>query len=86
VFGKNFEKKVRKHIDQVRKRSSPPEDIPSPGKGGTQRVEQIIRDRLAQGPGRDTTFAGEAVVAFDDQGVTYIFRLSGEFWTILGNP
>ncbi len=29
--------------------------------------------------------AEEAAVAFEDGGVTYIFRTAGEFWTILGN-
>jgi hypothetical protein len=84
-FGKNFDKKVRKHIDQVRKRVNPPEDIPSPGRGGIERVRQIIQERVAQGGGRETTYAGAAAVAFEDGGVTYIFRADGEFWTILGN-
>jgi hypothetical protein len=84
-FGKNFMKKTRKHIDQVRNRGSVPEDIPSPGNGGAERLVQIIRDRVAHGGGRDTIFADEPAVAFEDQGVTYIFRLNGEFWTILGN-
>jgi hypothetical protein len=85
TFGENFAKKVRKHIDQVRNRGPVKEDIPSPGRGGLERVEQIIRDRVAQGSGRATTYAGEAAVAFEDGGVTYIFRAGGEFWTILGN-
>ncbi len=84
-FGDNFDKKVRKHIDQVRNRGPVREAIPSPAKGGIERVQQIIRDRVAQGDGRGTTFAGEAAVAFEDGGVTYIFRPTGEFWTILGN-
>jgi hypothetical protein len=40
---------------------------------------------VAQGAGRATTFAGESAVAFEDGGVTYIFKSTGEFWTILGN-
>jgi hypothetical protein len=84
-LGKNFEKKVRKHIDQVRNRVTPPENIPSPGKGGFERVAVIIHGRVAEGGGRETTYAGETVVAFEDGGVTYIFRPNGEFWTILGN-
>jgi hypothetical protein len=84
-FGKNFDTKVRKHIDQVRNRGPVKEDIPSPGKGGIQRIEQIIRERVARGGGRATTYAGERAVAFEDGGVTYIFRPSGGFWTILGN-
>ena len=84
-FGKNFATKVRKHIDQIRNRGSVKEAIPSPGQGGLARVEQIIRDRVAQGGGRATTYAGEAAVAFEDGGVTYIFRPNGEFWTVLGN-
>jgi hypothetical protein len=85
TFGENFAKKVRKHIDQVRHRGPVPEAIPSPGKGGMERVKQIIRERVGKGDGRATTYAGEAAVAFEDGGVTYIFRPNGEFWTILGN-
>lgn len=84
-FGANFEKKVRKHIQQVRRRVVPAEDIPGPGQGGTERVRQIISACVAKGGGRKTTFAGEPAVAFADGGVTYIFRPNGEFWTILGN-
>jgi hypothetical protein len=40
---------------------------------------------VARGAGRATTFAGEAAVAFDDGGITYIFKTTGEFWTNLGN-
>jgi hypothetical protein len=85
TFGSNFAKKVRKHIDQVRNRGPVHEAIPSPARGGIERVQQIIRDRVARGVGRTTTFAGEAAVAYEDGGVTYILRPSGEFWTILGN-
>jgi hypothetical protein len=84
-FGKNFITKVRKHINQVRSRGPVLEDIPSPGRGGAERVAQIIQDRVAQGGGRDTTFADKPAVAFEDEGVTYLFRPNGEFWTILGN-
>jgi hypothetical protein len=84
-FGDNFVKKVRKHIDQVRNRGPAREAIPSPARSGTERIRQIIRDRVAQGAGRATTFAGESAVAFEDGGVTYIFKSTGEFWTILGN-
>ncbi len=85
TFGENFAKKVRKHIDQIRHREPVPEAIPSPGKGGIERVEQIIRERVGKGNGRATSYAGEAAVAYEDGGVTYIFRPNGEFWTILGN-
>lgn len=84
-FGDNFAKKVRKHIDQVRNRGGVKDPIPSPGNGGIEEVERIIRERVAKGGGRATTFAGEAAIAFEDGGVTYIFRPNGEFWTILGN-
>jgi hypothetical protein len=84
-FGKNFDKKVRKHIDQVRNRVSPPENIAAPSASGIDRVRRIIEDRVAAGRGRDTTFADEPAVAFEDGGATYIFRPDGEFWTILGN-
>jgi hypothetical protein len=86
TFGENFAKKVRKHIDQVRNRGPVKEAIPAPNRGGIERVERIIRDRVALGAGRRTTYAGEPAVAFEDGGVTYIFRADGEFWTILGNP
>ena len=85
TFGENFAKKVRKHIDQVRSRGPVKEDIPPPGRGGLERVERIIRDRVARGAGRATTYAGGAAVAFEDGGVTYIFRTNGEFWIVLGN-
>lgn len=84
-FGQNFAKKVRKHIDQVRRRRPVMEDVAPPGKSGIDRVEQIIRDRVALGGGRPTTFAGEAAEAFGDGNVTYIIRLDGTFWTILSN-
>jgi hypothetical protein len=84
-FGENFAKKVHKHIDQVRSRGPTCEAIPSPAKGGVERVRSIIQDRVARGAGRATKFAGEAAVAFEDGGVTYIFKTTGEFWTILGN-
>jgi hypothetical protein len=42
-------------------------------------------ERVAKGGGRATTFADEPAVAFEDGGVTYIFKPNGEFWTILGN-
>lgn len=84
-FGKNFGKKVRKHIHQVRLRCQPPEMIPAPGAGGIDRVREIIERRVVQGGGKDITFADEPAVAFEDGGVTYVFRPEGEFWTILGN-
>jgi hypothetical protein len=84
-FGKNFDKKVRKHIHQVRHRKDPPESIPAPSAGGIDQVREIIEQRVAKGGGRDTTFADQPAVAFEDGGVTYIFRPDGEFWTILGN-
>jgi hypothetical protein len=85
VFGKNADEKIRKHIDQVRNRGPLQESIPKPGQGGIDRVKEIIRDRVAQGGGRATTYAGEQAIAFSDGGVTYMFRPNGEFWTILRN-
>jgi hypothetical protein len=85
TFGENFPKKVRKHIDQVRHRGPVREAIPSPAKGGVERVAQIVRDRVAKGRGRATTHAGEAAVAYEDGGVTYVLRPGGEFSTLLGN-
>lgn len=84
-WGKNVDKKIRKHIDQVRNRGDVVDDIPSPGKSGIERVQEIIRQRVAQGGGRPTTYAGEAATAFEGGGVTYILRENGEFWTILKN-
>jgi RHS repeat-associated protein len=84
-FGKNFDTKCRKHIDQIRNRGPVREDIPSPGRGGRERVQEIIRQRVAQGGGRATTYADEPAIAYEDGGVTYIFRPNGEFWTILRN-
>ncbi len=85
-FGKNFEKKVRKHIDQIRKRyDGQIEDIPSPSSGGTDVVMEIIKRRIAQGGGYMSTYAGEAATFFVDGNVVYVLRESGEFWTILKN-
>ena len=80
-----FCKKVRKQIDQIPHRGPVREDIPSPGKGGLERVEEIIRDRVAKGAGRPTTFADEPAVAFEDGAVTYIIRQDGTFWTVVSN-
>jgi RHS repeat-associated protein len=85
VFGKNFEKKVREHIDQVRRRNGGREDIPRPSKGGAEAVERIIRERVARGNGRAGTYAREQAIFFEDCGVSYVFRTNGEFWTILSN-
>lgn len=85
-FGPNFAKKVRKHIDQIRNRGSAREDIPSPGKGGIERVAEIVGDRVAQGGGRTTTYADEPAIAFDDGAVTYIIHPDGRFRTVLSNP
>lgn len=84
-FGPNFAKKVRKHIDQIRNRGTVKEEIPSPGKGGVERVEEIVRSRVAQGGGRVTTFADVPAIAFEDGAVTYIIHPDGRFWTILSN-
>jgi hypothetical protein len=85
-FGSNFAKKVRKHINQVRHRQPGVVDnIPSPGLGGIGQVESIIRNRVAQGGGELTTYAGQSAIRYIDDGMTYIFRQNGEFWTILGN-
>ena len=69
----------------MRNREAIKDSMPSPGKGGMEAVSRIIRERVAQGGWSATTYAGEAAVAFEDGGVTYIFRPNGEFWTSLGN-
>ncbi len=84
-FGKNFEKKVRKHINQVRNRLGTKEEIPSPGKGGAEKVQQIIQDRISQGGGYAGRYAGEKVTFFEEGKVVYVVRENGEFWTILNN-
>lgn len=84
-FGPNFAKKMRKHIDQIRNRGSIREDIPAPGKGGIERVAEIVRDRVANGGGRSTTYADAPAVAYEDGAVTYIIHPDGEFWTVLSN-
>jgi len=85
-FGKNANKKIRKHIDQIRKRYKDKiEDIPKASKGGIDKVKEIIQDRISQGGGRPGPFAGESAIFFEDEGVSYVIRKSGEFWTILKN-
>jgi len=85
-FGKNFDKKVRKHIDQVRKRNDKQIDkIPSPNKGGAEKVKEIIQKRVSEGGERRSTFAGEPAIFYEDGDVSYVFRENGEFWTILKN-
>ncbi len=84
-WGKNFSKKARKHINQVRNRHGTVEQISKLRKGGEKRLQEIIRTRVGQHGGRATTYAGERAIAYEDGGVTYIFRESGEFWTILSN-
>ena len=41
---------------------------------GNQTCCEIIHERVAKGGGREATYAGETVVAFEDGGVTYIFK------------
>ncbi|MGB4708013.1 MAG: hypothetical protein WBH28_06095, partial [Fuerstiella sp.] len=85
-FGENVEKKVRKHIDQVRKRADGQIDrIPSPSQGGVDAVKNIIQERIAKGGGVKTTFGGQDVMSFNDGGVSYILKMDGTFWTILKN-
>ena len=86
IFGENFDKKVRKHIDQVRKRyDNEIERIPSPNKGGAKRIREIIKERIARGGGRPSTFSGEPVTIFEDGKVVYVIKKDGQFWTILRN-
>ena len=85
-FSKNFPKKVRKHIDQVRKRYNGHIDkIPSPNKGGIETVKNIIKNRVAQGRGYRSNYAGQPAFFYKDGNVVYVFRENGEFWTILKN-
>jgi hypothetical protein len=84
-FGENFPKKVRKHIDQIRNRGPVREGILAPGKSGIKRVEEIVRERVAQGGGRATTFAGAPALAFEDGAVTYVTHPDGRFWTVLSD-
>ena len=51
-----------------------------------KRVEEIVRQRVASGGGRTTTFAGEPAIAFEDGAVTYLIHPDGRFWTVLSNP
>ena len=85
-FTKNFSKKVRKHIHQVRKRNpNCVDDIPTPGKGGVEAIKNIIKKRVAQGGGRWSTYAGEPALFYKDGGVVYVLKENGAFWTILKN-
>ena len=85
-FGPNFLMKVRKHIDQVRRRHRGHVDrIPRPERGGADRLKEIIVTRVSRGGGRFTTFAGARAIVYEDEGVSYVFRENGEFWTILRN-
>ncbi|MGD0094705.1 MAG: hypothetical protein ABSE73_32750 [Planctomycetota bacterium] len=85
-FGLNFLTKVRKHIDQVRRRvPGKIERIPKPERGGAQQISEIIAGRVKKGGGRFTTFAGKRAIVYADGGVSYVFRENGEFWTILRN-
>jgi hypothetical protein len=61
------------------------ENIPKSDKGGFEMVKGIIKKRVAQGGGYQSTYAGEKAIFYKDGGVTYVFRLNGEFWTILVN-
>ena len=85
-FSKNFPKKVRKHIDQVRKRyNSHIDKIPSPNKGGIETVKNIIKNRVAQGGGYRSSYASQPAFFYKDGNVVYVFKENGEFWTILKN-
>jgi hypothetical protein len=85
-FGLNFLTKVRKHIDQVRRRvPGKIERIPRPDSGGAAQIEEIIASRVKKGGGRFTTFAGARAIVYEDGGVSYVFRENGEFRTILRN-
>ncbi len=54
-------------------------------KGGIEKVQEIIKNRISQGNGYKSTYAGEPADFYPDGKVTYVVRESGEFWTILKN-
>ena len=83
IFGKNTEKKIRKHIDQVRNRHGIKQDIPRPRDGGNEIVKEIIRKRVEQGGGVYKPYAGQPAFRYFDGNVEYIIRPNGQFWTIL---
>jgi len=82
-FGKNTDKKIRKHINQVRNRHGYKQDIPSPGNGGNEMVRNIIRDRVRQGGAEYRPYSGQPAYRFHDGKVEYVIRPNGDFWTIL---
>ena len=82
-FGKNTDKKIRKHINQVRNRHGVKQDIPSPGNGGNEMVRNIIRDRVRQGGAEYRPYSGQPAYRFHDGKVEYVVRPNGDFWTIL---
>jgi hypothetical protein len=85
-FGPNFLTKVRKHIDQVRRRvPGKIERIPKPERGGMEQTWEIIAGPVKKGGGRFTTFAGRRAIVYEDGGVSYVFREDRKFWTILRN-
>lgn len=81
-WGPNYKRKIRRHIQQMREKYP---ELRKARKGGIEDAQQVIEDRVAQGGGEATTYAGEDAIRFEDGPVTYIFRESGEFWTILSN-
>jgi len=83
TFGKNADKKIRKHINQVRYRNGLKQDIPSPGNGGNEMVRDIVRARVEQGGGVYRPYAGQPAYRYADGNVEYVIRPNGEFWTIL---
>ena len=84
-FGRNSDKKFRKHGDQIRNRNGVKEDIPKLNQGGRERYQQIIRDRVRQGNSYKGTYAGENARFYQDGRVVYVIRENGDFWTILRN-
>ena len=85
-FGDNFKKKARKHVDQMRKRyEGKLDNIPKLGKGGFEKIQQIIKERVAEGGGYESTYSGQKATFYPDGGVVYVIRENGNFWTILKN-
>jgi len=82
-FGKNTDKKIRKHINQVRNRYGSRQDIPSPSKGGNEMVRDIVNNRVKQGGGVYKPYSGQPAFRYADGKVEYVIRPNGKFWTIL---
>lgn len=82
LWGKNWKKKIRKHIHQMRQQHP---GLPRAGRGGLEKARDLIDVRVAQGGGRATSFAGEAAIAYESGAYSIITKPDGTFWTVLGN-